>query len=96
MFADGKAKAAPRDEAIVAVRVQPAHGLDASPGDPRADRSNPIRRWPFSSIPVEFVIDVADEPKMKDWAEKAAKVCTRAYPMINESSRATDSSRRPS
>ena len=34
--------------------------------------------------PVEFVIDVADEPKMKEWAENVAKMCTRAYPMINE------------
>jgi hypothetical protein len=34
--------------------------------------------------PVEFKIDVADEPKMKDWAENAAKICAREYTMINE------------
>src|SRR5262249_12110377 len=32
-------------------------------------------------------IDVADEPKMKDWAERAAKICTREYPMISETLR---------
>ena len=34
--------------------------------------------------PVEFIIDVADEPKMKEWTENVAKTCMRAYPMINE------------
>jgi hypothetical protein len=34
--------------------------------------------------PVEFVIDVSDAPEMKEWAEKAAATCLRAYPMMNE------------
>jgi hypothetical protein len=34
--------------------------------------------------PVEFILDVADAPEMKPWAEKVARVCERAYPMINE------------
>jgi hypothetical protein len=33
---------------------------------------------------VEFVLDVADAPEIKDWAEKAARACEKAYPMINE------------
>src|SRR5262249_1237644 len=32
--------------------------------------------------PIEFVVDVADAPEMKEWAEKAARVCERQYPMI--------------
>ena len=34
--------------------------------------------------PVEFAIDVSDAPEMKEWAEKAARVCERQYPMIND------------
>jgi hypothetical protein len=34
--------------------------------------------------PVEFTVDVSDAPDMKDWAEKAARVCERQYPMIND------------
>jgi hypothetical protein len=32
--------------------------------------------------PIEFVIDVADATEMKEWAEKAARVCEQQYPMI--------------
>lgn len=32
--------------------------------------------------PVEFVLDVADAPEMKEWAEKTARVCERQYDMI--------------
>ena len=44
-------------------------------------------RPPFdktSDNPVEFVVDTADAPELKDWAEKTAHACERAYPMINE------------
>ena len=34
--------------------------------------------------PVEFDVDVADAPELKEWAEAAARACVRAYPMIND------------
>jgi len=34
--------------------------------------------------PVEFVVDVSDAPDMKEWAGKTARICERAYPMINQ------------
>jgi hypothetical protein len=34
--------------------------------------------------PVEFIVDVADAPEMRGWAEHVAEVCERSYPMINE------------
>jgi hypothetical protein len=34
--------------------------------------------------PVEFIVDVKEAPEMKEWAEKAARVCERQYAMINE------------
>jgi hypothetical protein len=34
--------------------------------------------------PVEFVVDASDAPEMKEWVEKAARICERQYAMINE------------
>src|SRR5205085_4085503 len=34
--------------------------------------------------PVEFVVNVDDAPEMREWAEKAARVCERQYGMICE------------
>jgi hypothetical protein len=34
--------------------------------------------------PVEFTVNVSDAPEMKEWAEKAARVCEQQYPMIND------------
>ena len=82
-FAQGKARAELKDESLVAVRIKP--GEQAS--DHLVIREVTIESDPKVAVftyPVEFVIDVADEPKMKDWAEKVARTCTRAYPMINE------------
>ena len=82
-FADGKAKATPGDEAIKAVRIQPAANIKHALAirELTIESDPPVAKF---SYPVEFNIDVADEPKMKDWAENAAKICAREYPMINE------------
>ena len=32
--------------------------------------------------PVEVSVDVADAPEMKEWADKAARICEQQYPMI--------------
>jgi hypothetical protein len=32
--------------------------------------------------PIEFVVDVADAPEMKEWAEKVSRVCEQQYPLI--------------
>jgi RNA polymerase sigma factor (sigma-70 family) len=66
-----------------AVRVRPA----ASLSHPLVIREFTVESDPPVAIykyPVEFVIDVRDAPEMKKWAEKAARICERAYPMINE------------
>jgi hypothetical protein len=34
--------------------------------------------------PVEFIVDVKEAPEMKEWAEKAARICEQQYTMINE------------
>jgi hypothetical protein len=34
--------------------------------------------------PIEFIVNVADAPEMKEWANKVASVCERNYAMIND------------
>jgi hypothetical protein len=82
-FADGKTKATPKGEAIKAVRVQPTANMKHALAirELTIESDPPVAAFNY---PVEFHIDVADEPTMKGWALKAAKICTREYPMINE------------
>ena len=82
-FAQGKSQATLKGEAIVAVRVQPGAKSDhrLAIRELTVESDPPVAVFKY---PVEFVIDVADEPKMKEWAENVAKTCMRAYPMINE------------
>jgi hypothetical protein len=82
-FAQGIAQAEATERSVQAVRI--AAGDD--PPRPLVIRELAIKSEPAVAIfqyPVEFVIDVSDAPEMKDWAEKAAATCQRAYPMINE------------
>ena len=72
-----------KDESIIAVRIQP----EAKSDHRLAIREVVIESDPRVTVfkyPVEFFIDVADGPEMKEWAEKVTRICTRAYPMINE------------
>ena len=34
--------------------------------------------------PIEYEIDVADAPDMKEWADKVARLCEQWYPKISE------------
>jgi hypothetical protein len=68
---------------VKAVRIQPSEDLK----HPLAIREIMIESDPPVAVfkyPVEFFVDVTDAPEMKDWAEKAAEVCERQYPMICE------------
>ncbi len=84
-FAQGKARASAKDGQIEAkaIRVQPGRRRNARlvVREISIDSDPPVAVFKY---PVEFVIDVVDEPKMKEWALKAAGICARAYPMINE------------
>jgi hypothetical protein len=82
-FARGVGRAMLRDKQIRAIRIR-------SIGDrkhPLTIREFVIESTPAVAIfryPVEFVVNVTDAPEMKAWAEKVARICERAYPMINE------------
>jgi hypothetical protein len=81
-FADGHARGGPVEEPVRAIRIKPGESTT-----PIAIRELSIVSDPPVSVfkyPVEFVLDVKDAPEMQPWAEKVARTCERAYPMINE------------
>ena len=47
----------------------------------KIDSDPPVAMFKY---PVEISVDVSDAPEMLEWAEKTARVCERAYPMIND------------
>ena len=82
-FRDGSAKAEPGGKAIKAIRIKP--GADAShPLTIREIALDSEPRVATFAHPVEFTVDVSDSPEMKEWAEKAARLCERWYPRITE------------
>lgn len=81
-FTAGKALAGPVTQAVRAIRIKP--GASAQP---IAIHEIEIKSDPPISVfryPVEFVVTVGDSPDLRIWAEKAASVCERVYPMIND------------
>jgi Peptidase of plants and bacteria len=82
-FSGGKGYAIPGLQPIRAVRIKPTEQLM----HPLAIRELTIDSEPVVAVfkyPVEFILDVADAPEIKEWAEKAARECEKSYPMINE------------
>jgi hypothetical protein len=82
-FKDGEAAAKPEGRKVRAIRIRPSEDLKY----PLVVREIAIESEPAVTIfkyPVEFVVDVSDAPEMKEWAEKAARICEQQYAMINE------------
>ncbi|HEX8203654.1 MAG TPA: basic secretory protein-like protein [Isosphaeraceae bacterium] len=82
-FAAGAARAEPLGRRVRSIRIRPA----ADRGHPLAIREIAIVSDPpvaTFAYPVEFVVDTADAPELNEWAERVARECERAYPMINE------------
>lgn len=82
-LAEGAARVRLEGRKLRAVRVRPVADL----GHPLVVREFTVESDPpvaAFKYPVEILLDVADAPEMKGWAEKTARVCERAYPMINE------------
>jgi PelA/Pel-15E family pectate lyase len=81
-FVNGVARGTPC-RAVKAVRIRPGEPAE----HPLVIREIEIESSPRVAVfryPVEFVLDVRDAPEMQAWAEEAAEICTRAYPMIND------------
>lgn len=82
-FRAGVAEAKPEGGKIQAVRIKPDRDLKNS----LVVREIVLDSDPAVAVfkyPVEFTVDVSDAPEMKEWAEKAARVCEQQYTMINE------------
>jgi hypothetical protein len=82
-FRAGVAEAKPSGRKIRAIRIKPTQDLK----NPLIVREIVLDSNPAVSIfkyPVEFIVNVKDAPEMKEWAEKAARICERQYAMINE------------
>jgi hypothetical protein len=82
-FDAGIAQAKPAGRMIQAVRIKPARDLP----HPLVLREIVLDAKPAVAVfryPVEFLVDVKDAPEMKEWAEKAARICESQYRRINE------------
>jgi hypothetical protein len=82
-FARGTARADLRGQVVRAIRIRSVNDQK----HPLTIREIAIQSTPAVAVfrfPVEFVVDVTDAPEMKQWADKVARICERAYPMINE------------
>ncbi len=72
-FAGGTARGGPADGPVRAIRIKP--GPAAGPIAIREltiDSDPPVAAFRY---PVEFVVDTADAPDLKPWAESAARAC---------------------
>ena len=82
-FADGAARVKADGVKVKALRLRPAGDMK----HPLAIREFTIQSEPKIAVfkyAIEFIVDVSDAPEMKEWADKAARVCERNYTMINE------------
>ena len=82
-FSGRVALGVPAGPRVRAVRIRPVADLK----HPLAIREIAVESDPPVAVfkyPVEFVVNVDDAPEMKDWAETAARICERQYPMICE------------
>ena len=79
-FTGGIARGGPTAEPIRAIRVKPGSSTGMITIRELAIASDPP--VPVFRYPVEFAADTSDAPELKEWVEKAARTCERAYPMI--------------
>ena len=79
-FTGGIARGGPTAEPIRAIRVKPGSSTGMITIRELAIASDPP--VPVFRYPVEFAVDTSDAPELKEWLEKAARTCERAYPMI--------------
>jgi hypothetical protein len=82
-FASGSSQVQLNGRRLTAVRLRP----EADLGHPLAIREFKIRSDPPVACfryPIEFVVDASEAPEMADWAQRTARLCERAYPLIND------------
>ncbi len=78
-FVDGVAVGSPKGM-VKAVRIRPTEDLK----HPLVIREITIDSDPTVAVfkyPIEFVVD-SEAPELKEWTEKAGRICEKQYPMI--------------
>lgn len=82
-FAQGVARGDGAGKKLKAIRIRPAGDLP-HPLIVReivVEGDDPVARFRY---PVEFIVDVADAPELKPWADDVSRLCERWYPRIND------------
>ncbi len=82
-FSAGSASSKLDGRKVKAIRINPGADLQHA----LVIREIEIESEPPVAVfryPVEFVVNVADVPEMKEWTENVARICERAYPLIND------------
>jgi hypothetical protein len=81
-FANGTAKATPGKKLSalrITVEKDLTHPLAVS--EMTLDTDPPVAPYKY---PVEYTVDTTDDPGLKEWGEKVARLCENEYPKINE------------
>ena len=80
-FSHGEARARLDGKQVKMIRIKPTSDLK----HPLAIREIQLESEPPVAVfkyPVEIFVNVSDAPELKDWAQKAARICERQYPLI--------------
>lgn len=70
-----------RQVRAIRIKPDPAKARPLVVREIMVDSAEPV---PIFAYPVEYTVDVADAPEMKEWADKAAALCEAWYPKLNE------------
>jgi hypothetical protein len=82
-FRAGVAETKLAERKVQAMRIKPLQDLKY----PLVIREIALTSEPAVTVfkyPVEFTFDVREASEMKDWAQKAARICEQQYTMIND------------
>jgi hypothetical protein len=82
MFVIGTAKASPGKK-LTAIRVKVTKDMDhpLAVREFEFDTDPPVAAYKY---PVEYTVDTTDDPSLKEWGDKVARLCEKEYPKINE------------
>jgi hypothetical protein len=82
-FKEGTVNGDPAGKQVQAIRLKPAKDLEhpLAVREIAIESETPVARFQY---PVEITVNVTDAPEMQEWTNNVARICERAYPMINE------------
>lgn len=82
-FVRGRAQARLAQRWVQAIRVRPTAELGHALAlrEFVIDAQPPVQTFRY---PIEISVNANEAPELKEWAERAARVCERVYPMISD------------